>query len=290
MEKTYQYLKLRFAGLTTNQIYKLLLHAPSFLEESIKEQIILFKRFLLNINCRNKFLIYNKFTNYSIEALGYSLLKNHIHFVGIHQHAYPALLREIYNPPVILFYKGNLQMLSTQKTLAVIGSRNATQYTKQSLSLLFPYFKAQNLCIVSGLARGADCIAHQLALQNGLPAIAVLGFGHKQHYPKQTFEIRQQIEQIGIVISEYLPDEPPKKYHFPERNRIISGLSKGVLITESTERSGTLITTEHALEQNRNVYVLPGTIFDPLVRGNLKSAQEGAKIVIKASDILEDFI
>ena len=122
-----------------------------------------------------------------------------------------------------------------------------------------------------------------------MPTIGVLAFGHHHHYPKETKAVRSIIERKGLTISEYIPSDPPKKYKFPERNRIISGLAQGVMITESRERSGAQITVDLALEQNRNVYVLPGSLFQSLTRGNLKRAQEGAKIVLCAQDIIEDY-
>src|SRR5699024_776065 len=131
--------------------------------------------------------------------------------------------------------------------------------------------------------------AHQHALDNQMSAIAVLGFGHLNHYPKSTQNIRNQLERTGLVISEYLPYQKPLKHHFPERNRLISGLSKGVLITESKIKSGTYITTNCALEQNREVYVLLGLMFNDMTMCNLISAQEGAKIVISAKYIIDDF-
>ncbi|MDT3923330.1 DNA-processing protein DprA, partial [Staphylococcus aureus] len=145
------------------------------------------------------------------------------------------------------------------------------------------------LTIVSGLAQGADAMAHQIALKYNLPTIAVLAFGHQTHYPKSTLALRNKIEEKGLVISEYPPHTPIAKYRFPERNRIISGLSKGVLITEAKEQSGSHITIDFALEQNRNVYVLPGSMFNPMTKGNLLRIQEGAKVVLNANDIFEDY-
>lgn len=283
------YLKLRFAGLTTRHLYQLFEFSPSFAYDSELEQNHTLKAFLSKSAIIRKSIIYDNFLNLECDYI-FKLLKQwHISYVAIESATYPKLLREIHDPPFILFYKGNPSLMQSTRTLAIIGSRQATNYTRRTLETFFPNFKNENLIIVSGLAKGADRIAHAQTLKHNMGAIAVLGFGHKHHYPKETYAIRTQIESKGIVISEYVPTEGPRKHHFPERNRLISGLSRGVFITESTVRSGTNITKDCALDQNREVYVLPGSIYNPMTQGNLVSAQEGAKIVLKAYDILEDY-
>ena len=163
------------------------------------------------------------------------------------------------------------------------------QSTVKAMQYLFPKFKQIPLTIISGLAKGADSIAHHFAIEYQLPTIAVLGFGHMMHYPRETQKLRNIIEVKGLVISEYPPFTSVRRYHFPQRNRLISGLSQGVLITEASVRSGSQITIDCALDQNRNIYVLPGSIFNPLTKGNLKRAQEGAMIVTSGDDILCDY-
>lgn len=284
-------LKLRFAGLSTQQIHRLLKFSPSFMEYSTLDKQYTLKQFLgtLQIKAKQE-SVYQLYLTTDLEMIFKQLKSWKVHFITINHPLYPPLLREIYDPPLILFYRGKRTLMQSSHTLAIIGSRQATHYTWQSLQTLFPSFKKRHLTIVSGLAKGADMMAHKHALLFKLPTIAVLGFGHMHHYPIETKEIRQQIERNGLVISEYLPFEKPKRHHFPERNRLISGLSKGIFITESSDNSGTSITTRFALEQNRDVYVLPGSIFNKMTLGNLRSAQEGAKIVLNADDILEDFI
>ncbi|WP_436853688.1 DNA-processing protein DprA [Staphylococcus caeli] len=284
------YLRLRFAGLSTKQIYQLLQFSPDFMSTHDLEQKYLLKQYLTTLKSKNKDKIYRAFLEFNFEQVLLQLKTWYINYITIDHQAYPPLLREIHDPPVILFYRGDLNLLKSLQTLAIIGSRKATTYTWDTLQQFFPSFKKYNLTIVSGLAHGADKMAHQCALSFQLPTIAVLGFGHLNHYPQSTINIRNNIEASGIVISEYLPTAKPCKYHFPERNRIISGLSKGVLITESTVHSGTSITTNCALEQNREVYVLPGPIFNKMTEGNLRSAQEGAKIIRTVDDILDDYI
>ncbi|WP_251943064.1 DNA-processing protein DprA [Staphylococcus sp. Marseille-Q5304] len=288
--KTKCLLRLRFAGLTTTRIYQLLSEYPNFLEMSEKRCQYLLSLFLNRIKSKYKEAIHNQFIQCTNEDIEQSLKKWRIHYTSIYQSTYPTLLREIYHPPLILFYKGNPQLFNEKRTLAIIGSRQATNYTQRALNKLFPSFNMHHFTIISGLAKGADQMAHQCALDFSMKTIAVLGFGHLNHYPKETRHLRTHLEKDGLVISEYTPYEKPLKHHFPERNRLISGLSRGVLITESTEKSGTCITTQFALDQNRDVYVLPGSLFNPLTKGNLLCAQQGAKIIVKENDFLEDFL
>ncbi|MDK9842260.1 DNA-protecting protein DprA [Staphylococcus equorum subsp. linens] len=287
--REHQYLKLRFSGLTTHQIHQLLRYNSNFLDYNQVEQNQLLKKFLSTLKTKRKIEIYEQYLNIEVKNILTMLRQWNLKYISIEQSSYPILLREIYEPPLILFYKGKISLMQSPQTLAIIGSRHATEYSQKALNLLFPSLKKENLTIISGLAKGADKMAHELALSMNMSAIAVLGFGHLQHYPKETFEIRKRLEIEGLVVSEYLPFQRPQKHHFPECNRIISGLSKGILITESKANSGTCITTNFALEQNREVYILPGSIFNPMTEGNLLSAQEGAKIVLKASDILIDY-
>ncbi|WP_151506371.1 DNA-processing protein DprA, partial [Staphylococcus aureus] len=231
----------------------------------------------------------NRYKEISVDEIETTIQKTQLNYITCFDHNYPYLLKETYNYPIILFYKGNINLLSYPHTLAVVGSRLSGDYTLKALNHLFVSFQQMSFCVVSGLAQGADAMAHQIALKYNLPTIAVLAFGHQTHYPKSTSALRNKIEEKGLVISEYPPHTPIAKYRFPERNRIISGLSKGVLITEAKEQSGSHITIDFALEQNRNVYVLPGSMFNPMTKGNLLRIQEGAKVVLNANDIFEDY-
>ena len=209
-----------------------------------------------------------------------------ISFVTPFNANYPRLLKEIYDYPFVLFYQGD-PTINIPNTLGWWAKKCNRVLAK--MQYLFPKFKQIPLTIISGLAKGADSIAHHFAIEYQLPTIAVLGFGHMMHYPRETQKLRNIIEVKGLVISEYPPFTSVRRYHFPQRNRLISGLSQGVLITEASVRSGSQITIDCALDQNRNIYVLPGSIFNPLTKGNLKRAQEGAMIVTSADDILCDY-
>ncbi|PTI06253.1 DNA-protecting protein DprA, partial [Staphylococcus warneri] len=233
---------------------------------------------------------FHKYKQINIVEIMKILRQLHVKYITFFDEDYPYLLKEIYDYPFVLFYKGDKKLFLSNQTLAIVGARKCSNYTQEALQYLFPSFKEKNITIISGLAEGADSEAHIQALKIDLSTIAVLGFGHHYYYPRNLVSLRKNIEEKGLVISEYPPFSPIAKYKFPERNRIISGLSKGVLLTESNERSGSRITVDCALEQNRNVYVLPGKLFDSKTKGNLLLHQEGASMVVSAEDILQDYL
>lgn len=199
---------------------------------------------------------------------------------------YPPLLKEIYDFPYILYYRGDPALLQ-HNMLGVVGSRKSTSYTRNALGVLLP--SLENIAIISGLAYGADEAAHRIALQHGIKTIGVLAFGHNTHYPKTTADIRNEMEINHLTISEYPPDTPIKKWQFVARNRLIAGCARGVLVTEAEEKSGSLITLEMALDENRLTYCLPGNITSELSKGTNLRIQEGAIAVMTPSDIQADF-
>ncbi|MCG3398763.1 DNA-processing protein DprA [Staphylococcus massiliensis] len=283
-------LKLSYAHFSTRDIYKLLLQFHLSLDDELE-----IHNFFgdapedIPFQWKKK---YQRFQTINIDHIRRNLELDHIHVLSIEDQLYPENLREIYDAPLLLFVKGNLDCLKglSQRGLSIVGSRNATEYTRRALDVICPEFKTLNLVIVSGLAKGADACAHEMALKHQLNTVGVLGFGHQMHYPKETLDMRHWIETYHCTISEYPPFTKIAKFRFPERNRIISGVSNGVLVTEANQQSGALITIDQALDQNRNVYVLPGSMFNDLTKGNMKRAKEGAKIVTEASDILEDYL
>lgn len=283
-------LKLYWANFTTAQLHHLTRTYPDFLSENVFHQHDMIKRWLTERNSERLWNKYERFKDLKMMDIIKEMKKANVSFTTYFDDNYPSLCKEMYDYPYVIFYKGNPQFFNHSHSLAVIGSRNATQYTSQSLNYLFPSFRQLNMAIVSGLARGADSVAHQTALKYLLPTIGVLGFGHCYHYPKATLNLRTKVERNGLVISEYPPFSPISKHKFPERNRLISGLSRGVLITEAEERSGSQITIDCALEQNRNVYVLPGSMFNKMTKGNLRRINEGAQVVIDESSILYDYL
>lgn len=202
---------------------------------------------------------------------------------------YPKQLREIYNPPKRIYAIGNIEILN-KVGIAIVGSRKATEYGKKVAFRLSKDLSERDIVIISGLAKGIDSHAHigSLNVQNG-KTIAVLGSGIKVIYPKENIELaRQIVRKGGCIISEYPPDDTPNKSNFPERNRIISGLSKGVVIVEASEKSGALITADFALEQGREVFAVPGNIYSTTSVGTNKLIQQGAKLVMCVEDILSE--
>lgn len=211
-----------------------------------------------------------------------------VKIVTIFDEFYPKKLKNIYNPPLMLFYRGNLK-LAYQKSLAIIGSRKHTEYGKNVTHYFVEELVKKNFIIISGLAYGIDSISHAKCLQSGGKTIAVLGSGLSKIYPNKHYDLAQEIGSKGLLISEYPPHFSPSREYFPMRNRIVSGLSDGVLIVEGSKNSGTLITSEFALEQGKNIYAIPGNIFSQNSYVPNMLSNEGAKIVIKSSDIFEDF-
>lgn len=201
---------------------------------------------------------------------------------------YPLALAEIYQPPLILFYAGRRDLLANQK-LAIVGARECTTYSHVCLRRIIPQLVAADITTVSGLAAGVDQLVHQETLLAQGTTISVIGTGLDVYYPPQNELLQQIIGQKGLLLSEYPPTTPPRRFHFPQRNRIIAGLSAGVLVTEARRRSGSLITANLGLQENRNIYALPGSLLSPLSEGTNQLLQAGASPVLCADDILQDF-
>ncbi|WP_233051816.1 DNA-processing protein DprA [Motilimonas cestriensis] len=200
---------------------------------------------------------------------------------------YPAILKEISTPPLVLFAQGNLALL-TQPQIAVIGSRNATYYGRDKATDFARQLSQVGLVITSGLALGVDTCAHQGALQGSGETIAVLGSGLGNIYPKRNLGLAQEIKAQGLLLSEFLPNTPPLAKNFPRRNRIISGLSLGTLVIEASIKSGSLITAKYALEQNREVFALPGSVDNAQACGCHWLIKQGAKLVTELADIIDE--
>lgn len=203
--------------------------------------------------------------------------------------SYPKLLRQISSPPPVIYYKGDFVSTAATPCLAVVGTRLITTYGKEVTEKLVEGLVAAGLTIVSGLARGVDTMAHQAAVRNGGQTIGVLGGGFNEFYPPGNEKLAEQIASgFGAVITEFPPDQPAVPTNFPARNRIISGLSLGVLVTEAAEDSGSLITADFASEQGRDVFAVPGPITSKLSKGPSRLLKMGAKLVSGVEDILEE--
>ncbi|AWE06662.1 DNA-protecting protein DprA [Lysinibacillus sp. 2017] len=211
-----------------------------------------------------------------------------IHAIPYDDEWYPSALKTIYDPPAVLYVKGNKDLLKASKKIAVIGSRAATSYSEEALKLVIPPLLNEQFVIVSGLAKGADRFAHEATILYGGKTIGVLGHGLFHLYPKQNQQLAEQMAIDHLLVTEYPPYVGVQKWHFPARNRIISGLSQGLIVTEASLKSGTLITTELALEQGKDVFVIPGNIFSEQSRGPNKLIKEGAIPVWDGYQILEE--
>ncbi|MCO4338216.1 DNA-processing protein DprA [Staphylococcus agnetis] len=281
-------IKLRYAGFTTQQLYRIFKRPIDVLSSDITP---ILHQYITNQSPSSLRLKLQTFHTLNASDILQQLHHDNIYPITILDDQFPILLKEIYQPPLLLFCKGDLSYITTYKyKLGIVGARDCTLYSKKAVNYLLQEMKHAPLIIVSGLAKGTDALAHEYALKYSLPTIGVLGFGHHYHYPSVTKSLRHTIEmnRRGLTISEYPPMTPPAKFRFPERNRIISGLSHGVLVTEAKEKSGALITLDQALEHNRNVYVLPGDMFNKHTKGNMMRIKEGAEIVLSAADILKD--
>ncbi len=200
---------------------------------------------------------------------------------------YPYMLRQISDPPVCLYYKGNLSECNLEKTLAFVGSRRASFGGKDSVRKIISDFANTDICIVSGLAAGIDSVSHESALDNNLKTIGVIASGLNYTYPATNKYLYEQIENGGgAVITEYYPTFEPLKFRFPQRNRIVSGLSYGTVIAEAAIRSGALITANLTLEQGRELMCIPGPISSSNMEGVYKLLKDGASMVTSGDDIL----
>ncbi|PJE57709.1 MAG: DNA-protecting protein DprA [Candidatus Portnoybacteria bacterium CG10_big_fil_rev_8_21_14_0_10_38_18] len=202
---------------------------------------------------------------------------------------YPAILKEIHNPPKELYIKGEI-INQDKVAIGVVGTRKYTQYGKQACLDIAGKLARLGITIVSGLAKGIDTWAHQAALEQGGRTIAVLGSGldKKSFYPSSNYSLSEKICQQGAMISEYPPGTRGTQFTFPQRNRIISGLSLGVVVIEAPEESGALITAALALEQNREVFAIPGSIYEKNTQGTNQLIKMGAKLVTDVEDILDE--
>lgn len=202
---------------------------------------------------------------------------------------YPESLLDLIDPPAILYTKGDTRLLLAPFKIAIIGSRKATNYSRSAIEKLLPPLIAKKAVIVSGLAVGADAMAHQAVIDSGGRTIAVTGSGFLHPYPKENRPLNNIIEETHLVITEYPPYMQPLRWNFPMRNRIISGLSKGIIVTEAKQKSGTMSTIEHALEHGRDIFAIPGDIYSPLSAGPHKLIAEGAIPLWDGGRILEEY-
>ncbi|MFX3624640.1 MAG: DNA-processing protein DprA [Ectobacillus sp.] len=240
---------------------------------------------LLALSSQKSLRLFQHLHSTPASALVNGLETNHIDYLTIWDDLYPKLLREIPDPPFILYCKGKIELLRHPRKIAVVGARKPSSYGITSIQSILANLLRDNWLVVSGLAYGIDTIAHIEALERGRGTIAVLGGGFFHLYPKENYRKLQKWHNSVLLVSEYPPSYKVQKWYFPKRNRIISGLSLGVIVAEARIRSGSLITADCALEQNREVFAIPGPIHLETAVGTNRLIQQGAKLTMHAEDI-----
>ena len=201
--------------------------------------------------------------------------------------AYPRLLREIYDPPAVLYVRGTL-LEEDESALTVVGTRRVTSYGREVTMRLVGDLSSHGVAIVSGLARGVDALAHEAALSAGGRTLAVMACGLDMVYPTSHTSLARRIVEQGAILSDYPLGTKPKPENFPRRNRILAGLTMGTLVVEAPDRSGALITARYAMEEGRDVFAVPGSILSPAGKGTNRLIQDGAKLVMGYEEILEE--
>nr|WP_249315267.1 DNA-processing protein DprA [Bacillus sp. FJAT-49711] len=229
----------------------------------------------------------NEFLSINVHKLIKLYNSKNISYITFNDPEYPKALKEIHDPPLILFLMGDKSLLS-KHAIAVVGARAANHYARTALDFILPELIRNHIVIISGLAKGTDTYAHEKTIEYGGETIAVLGGGFFHLYPSENKALAAKIVKNHLLLSEYPPIIKPEKWHFPMRNRIISGLSKGTVVVQAKKRSGSLITADMALEAGREVFALPGPIDDSLSEGTNHLIQQGAKLIVSGQDILEE--
>lgn len=215
------------------------------------------------------------------------LIEQHqCHIVTLNDESYPPLLKQISDPPVLLYITGQLPIVDTL-SVAIVGSRSPTEYGKTISQQLSHQLAARGITVVSGFARGIDTCAHRGALEAGGRTVAVFGCGLSIMYPETNQALAAEMIKSGALVSEFPMTMPPRGANFPRRNRVISGLTLGTLVVEASDRSGSLITARHAAEQGREVFAVPGQIFSNVSRGTHSLINQGATLINSVDDILD---
>ncbi|HEY4567731.1 MAG TPA: DNA-processing protein DprA [Savagea sp.] len=217
-----------------------------------------------------------------------ALQEEGIDCIFYHDDAYPSLLKEVYDPPALLYVKGNKTLLH-KPIIAIVGSRQATAYTAYALRQFVPPIVQKGYVIVSGVAKGADRMAHEEAIVSGGSTIGVLGHGYNYCYPKQNEKLMEELAKNHLLVTEYPPFQRPQRWTFPKRNRIIAGVSESVIVTEAEKKSGTMSTVDYALDHGRHIYAIPGAVHATLSRGPNHLIEQGATPLYRQEQIDELF-
>ena len=277
--KKYELYKLKVAGLSNLQVFNIVNYWEMNGEWPSLELIAKIA------GCRNQTLFMERYIRIDDKVLMEEFKE--FDSISIMDSEYPEELLWMHNPPVLLFYSGNIDLLKHPK-IAVVGSRSCSRTGIQSVEKII-YELNNELIVVSGLAKGIDAAAHYAAIRNGGKTIGVIGTGLDVFYPRSNKQLQKYMSGSHLVLTEYGPGQSPQKHHFPERNRIIAGLSRAVIVAEARMRSGSLITCERAMEEGRDVFAIPGSILDGRSDGCHHLIQEGAKLVTSGKDVLDEF-
>ncbi|MCY8231868.1 DNA-processing protein DprA [Priestia endophytica] len=232
-------------------------------------------------------IVYKDLQTIPIQDILKKYSAQNIRCITITDPEYPALLKNIYDPPWVLYTKGDYRLLNN-KSVSIVGTRTPTSYGIKATKALCKPLVEEGWTIVSGLAKGVDALAHKEAILHGGKTVAVLGSGFYNIYPKENCYLASDIANNHLLLSEYNPFIKPHRAHFPLRNRIISGLSFGTIVIQAKERSGSFITADQALSQGREVFAVPGSIFEECSKGTNKLIQLGAKLVCSAKDVTSE--
>ena len=218
------------------------------------------------------------------------VLKYKLHVLTYRDVSYPSRLKAIADPPLVFYYKGTLPDFDSNPVIGIVGTRKCTPYGLSAAKKFGDEIARCGGIVVSGLAEGIDAMAMKSALSAGGTVVGILGCGADQIYPRSNRWLFADTERYGCILSEFPPETPPVRYNFPKRNRIISGLSCGVLVVEAPLGSGSLHTARHALEQGRDVFVVPGNLDQPTFAGSIQLLREGATLVSRGWDVLSEYV
>ena len=268
------------AARNTDEVLEFVQHNPV---EAYEQMGALYKQKLITKNQ------YKNSQSTTLEEVKAELKKENdagVQVIGYSDELFPPLLRNIPAPPLVLHIKGNVEYLHNNICISVVGTRRPSAYGNEVIDAVASALAQAGVIVVSGLAAGLDSVAHKAAISRNLPTVAVVGGGLDVYYPAANRKLQQLIEKFGAVISEYSLGERPERHHFLERNRIIAGLSHGLCVAEARKYSGTMSTVRYALDANRDVFAIPGSIFSTLSEGTNALIKEGAYCVTSADDIL----
>lgn len=216
------------------------------------------------------------------------MIRNKIEIISIDDKRYPKRLKKIYDPPLVIYAKGDIRNLNNINTIGMVGGRLCSEYGKKIALELSEFLSNKEINIISGLAKGIDTYSHTGCLKGKANTIAVLGSGFNELYPKENIQLAKEIiKHGGLIISEYPLDEKPNRMNFPARNRIISALSNKIVVIEAKKNSGSIITADYALEQGKDIYVVPGNIDSDISKGSNELIKEGANILTKYEDLID---